>query len=149
MQGPDVPTPIDFHDPQHAREWERTAQARPGRADMFKALGWAEGLGPFDAVMTNQAVHELRHKRYAVQLHTVVRTLLAPKGVYLVCDHFFGDEGLANDQLYMTIEEQRTALRKAGFQDVQLVARAGTLAMHRASVASAGPPGTDGRRGDA
>jgi hypothetical protein len=33
---PDVPSPIDLHDPADARAWESTAQARPGRAEMFQ-----------------------------------------------------------------------------------------------------------------
>jgi ubiquinone/menaquinone biosynthesis C-methylase UbiE len=35
----------------------------------FKDPEWVQGLEGFDAVITNQAVHELRHKRYAAQLH--------------------------------------------------------------------------------
>jgi hypothetical protein len=40
------------------------------------------------------------------------------RGVYLVCDHFYGDGGMSNDQLYMTVDEQRLALLNAGFADV-------------------------------
>ena len=35
----DVPSPIDWHDPPHAREWEWSAQARPGRSQIFDAFG--------------------------------------------------------------------------------------------------------------
>src|SRR5687768_9932631 len=130
----DVPSRINLRDPRDAREWERTAQERPGRAEIFQAFGrelllrgkgdvtvlelgsgpgflavylldalppicltlldfsapmhnlararlgqratqvdfvernfkepgWSQDLGQFDAVITNQAVHELRHKR--------------------------------------------------------------------------------------
>jgi SAM-dependent methyltransferase len=200
----DVPSPIDLRDPRDAREWERTAQERPGRAEIFQAMGrellalgnsdltvlelgsgpgflaayladtlpavrltlldfsapmhnlaqarlgpratrarfversfkqpgWSQGLGPFDAVITNQAVHELRHKRYAAQLHGEVKEVLKPGGLYLVSDHFFGDGGLSNGQLYMTVAEQRDALLSAGFLEVQKVAEAGSLVMHRAT----------------
>jgi SAM-dependent methyltransferase len=199
----DLPSPIDFCDPGDAREWERTAQERPGRAEMFQAFGhelsrlgkdgpsildlgsgpgflaaylldalptvrltlldfsaamhdlararlgpramrasfvernfkeggWSQGLGLFDAVITNQAVHELRHKKYASQLHAQVRQVLKPAGLYLVSDHFFGEGSLQNDQLYMTVAEQRNALLAAGFPDAQIVTAAGTLVMHRA-----------------
>jgi 2-polyprenyl-3-methyl-5-hydroxy-6-metoxy-1,4-benzoquinol methylase len=199
----DLPGPIDLRDARDAREWERTAQARPGRAEMFEAFSrelrrlghhdltvldlgsgpgfladyllhalpnlhltlldcsapmhelararlgpratavdfversfadtnWPVGLGPFDAVVTNQAVHELRHKRHASQLHAAVRKVLKPVGVYLVSDHFLGRRGLTNELLYMTVAEQRYALLAAGFHDVQNVAAAGTLVMHRA-----------------
>ncbi|HEV3217876.1 MAG TPA: hypothetical protein VGZ27_19275 [Vicinamibacterales bacterium] len=48
-------------------------------------------------------------------------------------DHFFGDGGLQNHLLYMTVAEQREALLTAGFSDVQMVAAGGSLVMHRAT----------------
>ena len=98
----------------------------------FKDPNWMRSLGPFDAVITNQAVHELRHKRYASTLHSQVASVLKPGAPYLVCDHFFGEGGMQSAQLYMTIEEQEHALLGAGFGSVGLVRRSGTLAMHRA-----------------
>ena len=204
MTGQDVPSPIDLRDPRHALEWERTAQERPGRAEIFqafgqqllgldrsdlailelgsgpgflavhlldtlpaarltlldfsaamhdlararigpratrarfversfKAPGWSRGLGRFDAVIANQAVHELRHKRHASRLHAEVKEVLVPGGVYLVSDHFLGEGGLLDDQLYMTVAEQQRALLRAGFSQVQKVAAAGSLVMHRAT----------------
>src|SRR2546425_986969 len=76
----------------------------------FREPDWPKGLGRFECVVTNQAVHELRHKRYAATLHAQVRGLLASGGLYLVCDHFFGEGGMKNDQLYMSVAEQRDAL---------------------------------------
>lgn len=35
----DVPSPTDLRHPEDAREWERTAPARPGRAEVFEAFG--------------------------------------------------------------------------------------------------------------
>jgi SAM-dependent methyltransferase len=204
MNQRDVASPIDLSDPRDAREWERTAQARPGRSDMFHAIGralvglgkanlsvldlgsgpgflaayildalpeaqltlldfsapmhelararlgararpvtfversfkesgWSHGLGPYDAVVTKQAVHELRHKGHAPGLHVAVKGILRPGGTYLVSDHFFGDGGLPNDQLYMTVAEHREALLNAGFSEVLQVATAGSLVMHRAT----------------
>jgi SAM-dependent methyltransferase len=200
----DLPGPIDLRDARDAREWERTAQARPGRAEMFEAFSrelrrlghdpavldlgsgpgfladhllhvlpnlqltlldfsapmhelararlgpkasrvsfversfkdsdWPLGLGPFDVVVTNQAVHELRHKRYAPEIHAAVRKILKPGGTYLVSDHFFGDGGLHDQELYMTATEQREALLAARFSEVEKVAEFGSLIMHRASV---------------
>jgi len=204
IEPPDVPSPIDLRDSRDAREWERTAQDRPGRTEIFAAFGrellalgkidlrvlelgsgpgflaayllgvlptaqltlldfsaamhdlarerigtalshvrliersfkepgWSRGLGRFDAVVTNQAVHELRHKRHAPRLHAEVRQILSPGGVFLLSDHFAGDGGLSNDQLYMTVAEQRAALVEAGFSNVEEIAIAGSLAMHRAT----------------
>jgi len=204
MTEQDVPSPINWQSPNDVAEWERTAQTRVGRAEMFESFGhelralgntnatvlelgsgpgflaaflldaipslrltlmdfsapmhdlvrtrlgpraaqvtflrrsfkdpdWQEGLGLFDAVITNQAVHELRHKRHALRLHTAVRQVLRHGGVYLVTDHFCGTGGLQNDQLYMTVAEQQEALSAAGFSQVELVATSGSLAMHRAT----------------
>lgn len=93
---------------------------------------WHADLGSFDAVVTHQAVHELRHKRYAPALHARVRALLKPGGSYLVCDHFHGEDGMANEQLYMTVAEQAGALRDAGFGSVAEVLRKEGLVLHRA-----------------
>lgn len=98
----------------------------------FKQPGWHEGLGVFDCVVTLQAVHELRHKRYAPALHAAVRGLLAPGGRYLVCDHYFGPDAMQNDRLYMTVDEQRAALAEAGFRTVEELLRKGGMVLHRA-----------------
>jgi predicted methyltransferase len=98
----------------------------------FREPAWVDGLGPFDVVVTHQAVHELRHKDHAGGLHAQVRPLLAAGGRYLVCDHYLGGDGLSNDQLYMTVDQQREALRRAGFAGVEAVLVKGGLALHRA-----------------
>jgi SAM-dependent methyltransferase len=96
----------------------------------FLDPSWPNGLGAFDAVVTMQAVHELRHKSRAAALHAQVRGLV-PRGVYLVCDHVLGE--LTNESLYMTEAEQLAALRAAGFADVTLVARVHGLALFAAT----------------
>jgi len=99
----------------------------------FKEPAWTIGLGTFQCVVTNQAVHELRNKRYAPELHSQVRVLLEPGGSYLVCDHFVGEGGMKDEQLYMTAEEQRQALAAAGFGSVQQVMLKGGLVLHHAT----------------
>ena len=203
MPGAEIPSLIDFCNPEDAREWERKAPSRPGRASIlrafvselhdlaanefhvlelgsgpgflaallleafpsmrltlldfsyamhdlararigetnrvqfversFKEPNWGDGLGPFNAIITNQAVHELRHKRYAQALHSQARKLLRPGAPYLVCDHWYGEGGMSDDQLYMDIPEQRHALESAGFRAVRQVIVAGSLVMHRAA----------------
>lgn len=98
----------------------------------FKETEWPEGLGLFDGVVTMQAVHELRHKRYATDLHRQVRSVLAPRACYLVCDHYCGDGGMANDRLFMNVMEQDEALRAAGFFEVELLLKMGGLTLYRA-----------------
>lgn len=99
----------------------------------FREAAWLDGLGHFDFVVTHQAVHELRHKRRAIALHTQVRQLLVPRGAYLVCDHFFGEGGMSNDQLYMSVAEQRQALLSAGYGSVEQVMLKGGLVLHHAT----------------
>jgi SAM-dependent methyltransferase len=99
----------------------------------FREPAWSSGLGQFDCIVTNQAVHELRHKRYAAELHQQVRSLLLPGGTYLVCDHFAGKGGMKNDQLYMSVAEQAAALASVGFSKVEQVLLKGGLVLHRAT----------------
>ncbi len=98
----------------------------------FKEPGWEVGLGQFDAVITNQAVHELRHKRYAAALHAQVKRLLCVGGVYLAADHYFGAGAMQNDQLYMSLDEQRSCLESAGFTVAEILVKGGR-ALYRAT----------------
>jgi ubiquinone/menaquinone biosynthesis C-methylase UbiE len=125
---------LDFSPAMHKLA-ERRLGALVSRVEFvkrdFKSSSWSDGLGVFDAVVTNQAVHELRHKQHASVLHSQVRTLLRSGGAYLVCDHFAGIGGMSNTELYMTVEEQRSALVSAGFLSVtELLHREGMVLHH-------------------
>jgi predicted methyltransferase len=100
----------------------------------FKDAHWCQGLSGFDAVITNQAVHELRHKQYAEELHRQVAKVLRSSGTYLVCDHFAGPGGMTNDQLYTTAAEQKLAIESAGFESVTQVLSKGGMVLHSSSV---------------
>ncbi len=129
-------TLLDFSPPMHALAKNRLAglasRATFALAD-FKTPDWSAGLGAFDFVVTNQAIHELRHKRHASTLHQQVKPLLRGTGSYLVCDHYVGEDGMRNDQLYMSVAEQRQALLAAGFPNVVEVKRKGGLVLHSAA----------------
>lgn len=99
----------------------------------FKNSDWFQDLNTFDAVVTIQAVHELRHKRYAERLHRQVGRVLRPGGVYLVCDHFLGPGGMTNEELYMTAAEQKSAIESAGYAPVIQVLLTGGMVLHRAA----------------
>lgn len=101
--------------------------------ESFKEPDWPDRVGTFDFVVTNQAVHELRHKRHAEGLHRQVRSILKPGGAYLMGDHYCGPGGMANDQLYMTIDEQQAALRASGFAQVTELLRKGGLVLNHAA----------------
>lgn len=91
----------------------------------FKEKDWIEDIEQVDVIVTIQAVHELRHKRYAADFFRQVRYLLNPAGVLLFCDHYFGDDGMSNDQLYMSRIEQRQALESAGYYVSEILIKGG------------------------
>jgi cyclopropane fatty-acyl-phospholipid synthase-like methyltransferase len=127
-------TLLDFSEPMHDLARTRLrhfAHVRFENRD-FRSAEWAADLGLFDAIVTVQAVHELRHKDRVGRLHEAVKTLLRADGQYLVCDHVLGPGGMTDDQLYMTVVEQADALKEAGFPDVALVLEKGGLVLHRA-----------------
>jgi cyclopropane fatty-acyl-phospholipid synthase-like methyltransferase len=98
----------------------------------YKVSGWSERLPRYHAVVTMQAVHELRHKRHASRLYQAVRELLTLGGVFLMCDHFCGEGGMQNGALYMTPEEHEKAFFEGGFASSVKVRREGTLLLYRA-----------------
>ena len=92
----------------------------------FKQPGWSRAVdGPVDAVVTMQAVHELRHKRHAAGLYREVHALLRPGGLLLVCDHVPPDDSPRATALNATEREQHVAMTSAGFSEAR------TLLLHR------------------
>ena len=128
-------TLLDFSGPMH--ELARTRLAPHLRRvtfieRSFKEPDWFDALGEFDFVVINQAVHELRHKCHATTLHKQVRHLLGPQGQYLVSDHYAGDGGMNNTELYMTVEEHHQALAMAGYESISELKRKGGMVLHSA-----------------
>ena len=70
----------------------------------------------------------MRHKRHVARLYRQVRDLLAPGGLFLVCDRTPEDDTPRSRALFMTEQEQTAALTEAGFVDVELVMAADALA---------------------
>jgi SAM-dependent methyltransferase len=118
-------TLLDFSEPMLALSRTRLV-AFPSASFVrasFKATDWPERVfGPFDCVVSMQAVHELRHKRHAVRLYEQVYQLLARPGLFMVCDHTPFDDSAKSLALYMSAEEQQEALTLAGFAGVRIVA---------------------------
>lgn len=123
---------LDFSEAMHQLARERLSRFKRIQylTRSFRDVGWADDLGTFDVIVTHQAVHELRHKQHHVELHRAVRSILSPDGVYLVCDHFFGPGGQSNNQLYMSIDEQRESFYQAGFSQVQELLLEDGLVLH-------------------
>jgi SAM-dependent methyltransferase len=126
---------IDFSAAMHELAGERLGlmadRVRFIEAD-FKQAGWAKDLPSFHAVVTMQAVHELRHKRHAPNLYATVRSLLRSGGVFLMCDHFAGEGGMVDGELFMTPDEHADALKAAGFCHPVLLLKRGGLVLFRA-----------------
>lgn len=116
-------TLVDFSEPMLALSRKRLAQfpaASFVRAS-FKSAGWTSSIeGRFDCVLSMQAVHELRHKQHAPRLYAQVHGILAVPGRILICDHLPFDDTPRSIALYMTEEEQRLALARAGFAQVRI-----------------------------
>lgn len=134
-------TALDFSPAMHLLARERLGPLARNvlfREADFRTDDWCAGLGAFDAVLTVQAVHELRHKRRAPGLYAQVAGLLRPSGVFLMCDHFVGERGMTNRSLYMTIDEQKAALEAGGFGCVDVILEDRGLVLLRASVGGRG-----------
>lgn len=127
---------LDFSSSMHVLAKDRLG-ALAGRVQFleldFKGSDWSVGLPTLDAVVSVQAVHELRHKRHAPSLYRAVRSLLRTKGAFLMCDHFIGAGGVTDARLNMTPEEHEGALRAGGFVRVDEIKRKGSLVLFRAS----------------
>ena len=113
---------FDFSEPMHELSKAKLSQIQLERTRYilgdFKQNNWTEHLGCYDVVIIHQALHELRHKGYATTFHHTVRSLLKPKGIYLLCDHLCAEGDMSNDQLYMTEAEHISSLEQAEFRDI-------------------------------
>jgi SAM-dependent methyltransferase len=123
-------TAYDFSTAMHFLAKERLG-ANADRVNFvvgnFKEVGWESILGEFNAVITLQAVHEVRHKERVPALFRAVKSLLKEKGIFLYCDHFCGESAMQNNSLYMSTHEQEQCLAQAGFSNVTRTLSIGTL----------------------
>jgi SAM-dependent methyltransferase len=99
----------------------------------FREPTWPANLGTFDAIVTQQAVHETRHRRHALPLFQRARTLLVPGGLMLYCDGYLVDPEGKRAALVLERADQPRVLERAGFVDVRLLHDEGNLALYRAS----------------
>ncbi|MBI2815419.1 MAG: class I SAM-dependent methyltransferase [Acidobacteria bacterium] len=133
-----VYTALDYSPAMHELARQRLGSLSGGVRFVetnFKLPDWNLGMPTFDAVISMQSVHEVRHKSRVPSLYARVRKLLHKGGLFLMCDHFAGEGGQTDNELYMTIDEQRQALENAGFSGVTLLLQDHGLALWRAQVA--------------
>jgi SAM-dependent methyltransferase len=96
----------------------------------FRSPDWGTGLGRFDAVVTMQAAHETRHKRHLPALICAAKQQLVRSGILLYSDHYAEEGSDKNPLLMATRQEQRQALKQAGFTDMHLMLDEGGMALH-------------------
>jgi len=115
---------LDFSDGMLELSRDRLARfpaARFVRAD-FKSDEWMRAAGgPFDCVVSMQAIHEVRHKRHVPPLYGRVYEEIVVGGHVLICDHVPLDDSAKSAALYMAEKEQLVALEGAGFGEVEIV----------------------------
>lgn len=124
---------LDFSDAMHVLAKERLGALPAGIEFIvrdFRQPGWNHGLRDFDAIVSMQAVHEVRHKRHTGPLYAAVCEMLRSGGSFLVCDLFAGEE-MTDTELFMTPAEHEQALRDAGFAAVRLLRQEGALVLFR------------------
>lgn len=131
-------TLFDFSEPMHelARQrLEKHAARTVHVTGSFLDDGWSAALSPpFDAVVSMQAVHELRDAQLVPTLYREVRRLLGPSGVFLVGD-IINREGDHQDHR-LTPDEHVGALSGAGFAHAAVLAVYDDLAVMRADADS-------------
>ena len=99
----------------------------------FREPTWPADLGAFDAIVTQQAVHETRHRRHALPLFQRARTLLVPGGLMLYCDGYLVDPDGKLAALTLERVDQPRVLERAGFVDVRLLLDEGNMALYSAT----------------
>ena len=116
-------TLLDFSEHMLALSRERLTafSAASFQLVSFKSEDWTRRVvGPFDCVVSMQAVHELRNKRHAPRLYEQIYQVLVVTGLVMICDHTPFDDTAASTALYMTEQEQRRALAEARFANVRI-----------------------------
>jgi cyclopropane fatty-acyl-phospholipid synthase-like methyltransferase len=123
---------LDFSLPMHRLAQQRL-KAFDGITEYckkdFRVDNWERGLGTFDACVTMQAAHEVRHKEHAPQLLRRIMATIRPEGYLWYADHYLTTQN--NPDLFFTVSEQPDVLRAAGYSDVTLILDKGNMALYR------------------
>jgi len=94
----------------------------------FLDEGWWRSLpDPFDAIVSLQAVHEVRQSNRIPRLYGELGLLLRPGGTILIADEV-NDVNSQQEHL-LTRDEHQAALTNAGFESVRIAYEEGDLTM--------------------
>jgi cyclopropane fatty-acyl-phospholipid synthase-like methyltransferase len=100
----------------------------------FRLPDWGRRLGRFDAVVTMQAAHEVRHTRHLINFLAEARKCMKPDGVFLYCDSYAA-EGRHPD-LFLSSDDQPLVLQHADFHDIRKILDMGNMALFSAGATS-------------
>ena len=114
---------MDFSDAMHLLATEHLGEAA-NRVRFLTADfrdDWLNSVGSADAVITMQAVHEVRHKRHQPMLLAKMYRALAPGGLLLFCDHYWELGSSKHPDLYFEKAELPLQLAEAGCSQLRLL----------------------------
>jgi SAM-dependent methyltransferase len=95
----------------------------------FRVPDWGASLRNFDAVVTLQAAHEMRHKRHLLSFLVAARERLTSEGSLLYCDHSMEPGTGKIPDLMHERDAQLAALHEAGFTSVNRLLDDGGMAL--------------------
>jgi SAM-dependent methyltransferase len=94
----------------------------------FAEDGWCQRLpAPFDAVVSLQAVHEVRNSKRIARLYSEIFNITESGGIVLIADKI-NDES-DKEEHHLTAAEHVAALGGSGFESVRTIISAGDLAL--------------------
>lgn len=97
----------------------------------FLDEGWRRSLpAPLDAIVSMQAIHEVRHSSRIPKLYRELRLLLREGGVILIADEV--NDGDKKEEHLLSLSEHGASLLVAGFEEFRLVLAAGDLVLFAA-----------------
>ena len=92
---------------------------------------WQSLPAPFDAIVSMQAIHEVRDSARIPKLYGELKLLLRVGGIILIADEV--NDGDKNEEHLLSLSEHEAALLKAGFERFRRVYAAGDLVMFAAT----------------
>ncbi|MEK6408022.1 MAG: class I SAM-dependent methyltransferase [Acidobacteriota bacterium] len=99
--------------------------------------GWWRSLpAPYDALVSMQAIHEVREGARIPKLYGELRLLLEEGGIILIADEV--NDGDQQEEHLLSLSEHESALLKAGFEGFRRVHSAGDLVLFAARCGSHG-----------
>lgn len=101
------------------------------RGSFLEEEWWRALPGPYDAIVSMQAIHEVREAGRIPKLYGELRLLLNEGGIILIADEV--NDGDRLEQHLLTLGEHRAALLNAGFEKFRRVHSAGDLVLFGAN----------------